>query len=180
MPRLIEVSAMPLETRKLRSTSAAAAVLVLALGWTFQTAHAAKPRDFGTQRPNQSSTASSGQTKLSSRTPLAPVVSASATNSIINRTICTAPGAQSAPSYVATGDGGGIAVWSDPRAGDQDIYAMRVDQGGGIEWPADGVPVCKVAGAQSNPQAVPDWSGARSSCGRTRGTPSIPTSTRST
>ena len=36
---------------------------------------------------------------------------------------------------------------------------MRLDQGGGTEWPADGVPVCKVAGAQINPQVAPDGSG---------------------
>ena len=64
--------------------------------------------------------------------------------------VCTAAG-QPVPSAVLASDGAGGAVitWYDDRSGSsQDIYAQRVDAGGGTHagnGPANGVAVCTAA-----------------------------------
>jgi hypothetical protein len=70
--------------------------------------------------------------------------------------ICTATGNQDEPRIVADGVGGAIIVWEDPRGLDKDVYAQRVDAGGGVLWIPDGVPVCTDTLAQVSPALVSD------------------------
>lgn len=55
--------------------------------------------------------------------------------------VCTAAGAQTAPSMVADGTGGMIVVWTDARPGASGFYAQRILGDGTIApgWPANGV-----------------------------------------
>ena len=60
---------------------------------------------------------------------------------------------------VSDGSGGVICFWSDPRSGDNDIFAQRVDSSGDIVWTEGGAALCDADGDQSYPQAVSDGSG---------------------
>ena len=78
---------------------------------------------------------------------------------IVNVPVCVAIYDQFGPQMVPDGVSGSILVWQDYRSGLLDIYAQRVNDGGVVEWPADGVPVCKAAGNQSSPRLVSDGAG---------------------
>jgi hypothetical protein len=43
-----------------------------------------------------------------------------------------------------------IVAWRDPRSGNSDIYAQRVDSSGAIEWTANGLPLCAETGDQTS------------------------------
>jgi hypothetical protein len=74
--------------------------------------------------------------------------------------LCTASDYQSNPRIVSDGSDGAIVTWQDYRsATDYDIYVQRISAGGAVQWMANGVPVCVVAGAQANPAIVADGSG---------------------
>ena len=74
--------------------------------------------------------------------------------------ICTAVLAQVNPKIESDRVGGAIITWQDKRNGtDYDIYAQRVNQGGIVQWAANGVPVCSASGTQSNPKIEPDGAG---------------------
>jgi hypothetical protein len=108
----------------------------------------AKPSDFGAT--------SAGQVRSRS----APVSSAEAITSVIaNAPVCAALYDQSALVAVPDGGGGAIAVWTDFRGADLDIYAQKVNAAGVPQWTTDGVPVCKSSGAQTSPQALADGAG---------------------
>ena len=68
---------------------------------------------------------------------------------------------QANPRIIGDGNGGAIIVWTDYRAGfgNSDIYAQRVNSQGIVQWTTDGVAVCAVTGAQTNPSAAVDGSG---------------------
>ena len=148
---------MPLATHLDRKLSPAATSLLIALavGWIATAAHAAKPQDYGFV----------GGMKSGSSTIIKPGSGAAgtsgmlATSAVNNLPLCAAPNDQSAPIYISDGNGGGIAVWSDRRAGNYDIYAQRIDASGDALWPSYGVVVSKAAGDQINPQAVSDGAG---------------------
>jgi len=127
------------------SRNAAALIAVCSLAAVAFPAFAAKPQDFGSMGAK--------------RTAVAGASSVLATSAVSNLPLCAAAGDQSAPVYISDGNGGGIAVWSDQRAGNYDIYAQRLDANGDAMWPAYGVVVCKAAGDQVNPQAVSDGAG---------------------
>lgn len=61
---------------------------------------------------------------------------------------------------IPDGKGGAVFVWQDQRAGfgDDDIYAQHVLASGAVDpaWPADGLPVCGAAGAQTFPVITGD------------------------
>ena len=76
-----------------------------------------------------------------------------------NVAVCVAAGDQTSLHVIPDGQGGSIVLWSDGRDGEFDVYAQRIDASGAAKWAADGVPVCKAAGAQAAPRAVPDGSG---------------------
>jgi hypothetical protein len=61
----------------------------------------------------------------------------------------------------AGGGPGVIVAWRDGRNASTDIYATRVTGGGAVApgWPAEGVGVCMVAGAQSSPVIASDGAG---------------------
>ena len=140
--------------RKL-SLAAASLLVALSMGWIATPARAAKPQDFGTFGGVRTAASSIGK-------PAAGAAGASsvlATSAVNNMPLCAAPDDQSAPIYLSDGNGGGIAVWSDRRGADYDIYAQRLDANGDALWPSYGVVVTKAAGDQINPQAVSDGAG---------------------
>jgi hypothetical protein len=70
--------------------------------------------------------------------------------------LCTAIGNQQYPEIVPDGAGGAIVTWYDPRSGNWDIYAQRVNASGTVQWTADGVALCTAAGDQQYPKIVSD------------------------
>lgn|SRR5262245_13448790 len=78
--------------------------------------------------------------------------------------VSAAPRAQEIGGLVSDGAGGVFVVWQDHRNGDttaSDIYAQRVLSDGTISpgWMANGMPVSRTPGYQSNPIIEPDGSG---------------------
>ena len=75
--------------------------------------------------------------------------------------ICTEDGDQRKPQLVTDGAGGAIIVWEDKRNGtDFDIYAQRIEEGGGVQFAANGIAVCTESGEQERPRITFDG-GAR-------------------
>src|SRR5262245_40380640 len=127
-----------------RVVPTAAGVGVL-LAWVpYDVASAAKPRDFGTDTPG---------------CPLHTATLATAQSSISNSPLCIAPNEQSTPRILADGSGDDIAVWTDARNGNLDIYAQKLPQNGAQAWIADGAGVCKDYASQTSPRAVSDGVG---------------------
>ena len=63
--------------------------------------------------------------------------------------VCNADEAQVDPRLVSDGSGGAIIVWADWRFGlNADIYAQRVNAGGLVQWPVNGLSVCAAVGNQ--------------------------------
>ncbi len=73
--------------------------------------------------------------------------------------ICSALSEQWSPELVSDGEGGAIITWYDGRSLEYHVYAQRVNALGGVEWTADGVAVCTVAGYRQRPQLAPDGAG---------------------
>lgn len=73
-------------------------------------------------------------------------------------TVCSAAGAQGRPAIIPDGEGGAIVAWLDPRdhAGDNDIYAQRINFLGTPVWTANGVAVCTATSSQHNLQMLSD------------------------
>jgi hypothetical protein len=86
--------------------------------------------------------------------------------------ICEATGDQFHGGAISDGAGGAIVVWSDPRAGARDVYALRITGTGTVAagWTAGGTALCTATGVQDYPRAVADgvggaivvWSDTRS------------------
>lgn len=70
--------------------------------------------------------------------------------------ISLAGGCARMQSITSDGTGGAIIAWADSRSGNWDIYAQRVDSNGVTQWIWNGVPVCAVAGFQTDPLLKPD------------------------
>jgi hypothetical protein len=140
---------MPLANQVPHTKSLAAARIVLAFGLALIAAPslAAKKADFGTTGIVRSGAG------------LAGTSGTLATSAVNNLPLCAAMNDQSVPVYVPDGNGGGIAVWSDFRGGNYDIYAQKLDANGDAVWSSYGVVVSKAAGDQVNPQAVSDGAG---------------------
>ncbi len=73
--------------------------------------------------------------------------------------LCTAASTQEYPVILSDNAGGAIVAWHDFRSGSSDIYAQRVDGTGAVQWTADGVAVCTVAGNQYYPAMTTNGSG---------------------
>lgn len=74
--------------------------------------------------------------------------------------ICTASGFQMYPQLASDGSGGAVITWQDTRvAGNNHIYAQRIDASGNVMWTPDGVAVCTAGSNQYYPQIVSDYSG---------------------
>src|SRR5262249_3423658 len=76
--------------------------------------------------------------------------------------VCTANAGQFLTTVVPDGAGGVIVAWEDDRhltTGGVDIYAQRVNGAGGVQWMADGIPVCVASDDQVFPVLVADGGG---------------------
>jgi hypothetical protein len=73
--------------------------------------------------------------------------------------ICTEASHQDNPQITTDGSGGAVITWVDPRSGNLDIYARRINSTGGLLWTADGVAICTEAGVQRYPQIISEGSG---------------------
>jgi hypothetical protein len=137
------------DVRRCAAALASSLLLVVCTGGFLfpNRATAGNRRDFGTSstRVENHSATSTG--------------SVSTSTSIVNVPVCLALYDQNAPVLVPYGGGGVIAAWSDYRNGTLDIYAQKLNWSGTSQWSSDGMPACKAAGNQSNPQAAPDGAG---------------------
>ncbi|MHA1127026.1 MAG: hypothetical protein ACTSO7_16490 [Candidatus Heimdallarchaeota archaeon] len=73
--------------------------------------------------------------------------------------ICLAPEDQGHAKMALTSDGDIVIVWADPRNGDADIYAQRLDPFGNPLWALNGVPVCTAPEGQMYCVPISDESG---------------------
>lgn len=88
-------------------------------------------------------------------------------NSAVNNPICTVPFLQNQQVAISDGSGGAIIAWADKRSGTgvgaeqefTDIYAQRINAAGVLQWLANGVPICTVAGRQHLPAIISDNNG---------------------
>lgn len=63
--------------------------------------------------------------------------------------ICNAPGNQAGmyfPTICSDMMGGAIIAWTDPRSGDYNFYAQRIDENGKTLWDDNGTVVCNATG----------------------------------
>lgn len=74
--------------------------------------------------------------------------------------VCVATGDQTQPRLTTDGAGSIIAIWSDDRNSDDDLYAARINLSwGDADWSLQGVPVCTANGLQNDYRLVADGSG---------------------
>lgn len=73
--------------------------------------------------------------------------------------LCTATGDQWYPQIVSDGLGGAAVLWQDNRAGNQDMYAQRVNGQGVSQWTPNGVVMCAAAGDQLYPVVAASGAG---------------------
>ena len=70
--------------------------------------------------------------------------------------VCVMDLDQSQPAAVGDGEGGAIIAWTDSRAGNQDVYAQRINADGKLLWDVRGVGVCVDAPLQEDVVAISD------------------------
>lgn len=90
------------------------------------------------------------------RIKLSEPVSATAWGPVVK--VTGASGAQSGTQIISDGAGGAILAWVDPRAGNKDIYAQRINASGSILWGTDGKAVTTASGDQDSVQLATDGS----------------------
>ncbi len=73
--------------------------------------------------------------------------------------VCTATGDQSNVSIAATGAGGAIVTWEDPRGTTPQVFAQKLDGAGAVQWNANGNPVDDGTGYPSDPAVASDGAG---------------------
>jgi len=73
--------------------------------------------------------------------------------------VSNATGLQMAPKIINDGEGGVVITWRDLRAGNQDIYAQKVDTSGAILWEANGTLICNAQDYQNGPTLISDGAG---------------------
>lgn len=73
--------------------------------------------------------------------------------------LCSSVGNQYAPQIAVDGEGGIVITWRDLRAGNNDVYAQRIDTLGNIQWTAECVAVCSETGDQQFPIITADGAG---------------------
>jgi hypothetical protein len=66
---------------------------------------------------------------------------------------------ENAPRIVPDGAGGAIIAWRDNRAGNDDVYAQRINAAGAPQWAANGLPVCNTPDIQISHELVSDGAG---------------------
>jgi hypothetical protein len=74
--------------------------------------------------------------------------------------VCSNAFTQKAVAITGSGiDGSSIVTWEDNRAGNNDIYAQKIDSSGNVLWTVDGVAICSKATSQKNPKLISDNAG---------------------
>jgi hypothetical protein len=75
--------------------------------------------------------------------------------------VCTAIGTQDAARAIPDGQGGCFIVWQDGRAGNSDVYAIRLNREGQVApgWLVNGNPIGATVVDQIEPQIASDGSG---------------------
>lgn len=75
--------------------------------------------------------------------------------------LCTATFSQYYPQICTDGAGGAIVTWQDERDGasNDQIYAIRINSAGVVQWTANGIGVCTNSYEQLYPQICSDGSG---------------------
>ena len=63
------------------------------------------------------------------------------------------------PKLVSDGAGGAVVCWSDPRSGNLDVYARKVNSAGAPQWAANGVALVSWPGDQRMGRIVSDGAG---------------------
>ncbi len=77
----------------------------------------------------------------------------------VNNVICQAVGAQGNQNIISDGSNGAIITWQDPRNGNKDIYAQRINSNGIVQWSSNGEAICTETEDQQVPVIVDDGSG---------------------
>jgi hypothetical protein len=76
--------------------------------------------------------------------------------------VCTSDNQQQNPypEIISDGTGGAIVTWQDFRSGtDHDIYALRIDSTGNVQWTANGTAICTAVYGQQYPKITGDGTG---------------------
>jgi len=76
--------------------------------------------------------------------------------------VCTNTSRQDNPTITFDGSGGALITWYDARAGNNDIYAQRINSSGTTLWTMaaeSGLPVCTLTSTQFTPDISSDGSG---------------------
>ena len=74
--------------------------------------------------------------------------------------VCTNTLTQKSVAIAGSGtDGSSIITWEDNRAGNNDIYAQKIDSSGNVLWTVDGIAVCSKTTSQKNPKLISDNAG---------------------
>ncbi len=73
--------------------------------------------------------------------------------------VCQAADHQQYPEITTDGSSGAIIAWEDPRAGNDDIYAQKINFLGSYVWTNNGNAVVDDTGDQSIPSIISDMSG---------------------
>lgn len=73
--------------------------------------------------------------------------------------IISQTGEQRNPEVCSDGQGGGIFVWQDDSAGNNNIYVQRVNAGGTLLWGIYGKAICTAPYDQRNPKMASDGEG---------------------
>jgi len=77
----------------------------------------------------------------------------------INNPICTNNSPQVEPVICSDGIGGAIIAWGDHRNSNLAVYAQRIDSGGVIRWPVDGLSICSDTVVSTDARIVSDGCG---------------------
>jgi len=80
-------------------------------------------------------------------------------NPNINNPICTNNSPQVEPVICSDGIGGAIIAWGDHRNSNLAVYAQRIDSGGVIRWPVDGLSICSDTVVSTDARIVSDGCG---------------------
>ncbi|MBL0062734.1 MAG: T9SS type A sorting domain-containing protein [bacterium] len=88
----------------------------------------------------------------------------------VERRVCTFDGDQNSMTMTNDGNGGAWVAWEDQRNSDLyteiDLYGTHIDANGdfasinGVNWPAEGAPICDVPTYQQEPALIPWASGS--------------------
>lgn len=78
---------------------------------------------------------------------------------INGRAICIEEYNQYYYQICSDGTGGAIIKWQDHRNGESDIYAQKINSNGIVQWGLNGMAICTIIKAQTNPQICTDGAG---------------------